>query len=127
MLYRYPSGTVAIADSNYDRPYDDPIAVQAGSSITPDFERSKTTDIIGWVWCTAADGRAGWVPTGWIDRRDGRWRMRRDFNAIELTVRKGDRVAVELGESGFVWGRTEDGRSGWIPDGVLVLDSPDRR
>ena len=47
--------------------------------------------------------------------------MIRDFNALELTVVKGERLALLYSESGFVMARTEDGRIGWAPQGVLKL------
>lgn len=97
----------------HDRPYENPIAVSAGERLTPDFY--KPTDIDGWVWCTAKDGRSGWVPKQWLTQLKEIWYIDRDFNAIELTVVPGDRLEVEFEESGFYWVRKANGEAGWIP------------
>jgi hypothetical protein len=113
------AGRTAIAVEDYDRPYADPIAVRAGDCVTPDFARK--TDLVGWIWCRGDDGREGWTPAQWIDRSRKPWRMLRDFNALELTLRKGDRLALMYVESGFVMTRAADGREGWAPQGALRL------
>ena len=120
MFRRFPAGTRARAIAAYDRPYDDPIAVDAGEAVTPGFARR--TDILGWVWCTDSRGKSGWTPEAWIDRSVTPWRMFRAFNAIELSVRPGDMLRVHWSESGFVWATDSSGASGWVPDGVLQLD-----
>ncbi|MCB2097773.1 MAG: hypothetical protein AB7F91_15385 [Parvularculaceae bacterium] len=113
------AGRVAVVIEDYRRFYDDPIAVSAGDIVIPDAERK--TDLFGWIWCAGPDGRGGWTPLQWIDRSVVPWRMIRDFNALELTVVKGERLALLYSESGFVMARTEDGRIGWAPQGVLKL------
>lgn len=99
--------------TSYERPYENPIAVSAGESVTPDFE--KFTDIEGWVWCTAKDGRSGWTPRKWLTQSDGAWRIDREFNAVELTVGPGEILEVALEESGFYWASKESGEIGWVP------------
>jgi hypothetical protein len=121
LLYVYPAGMVAVAVREYARSYDDPIAVAAGIEVVPDPERSAATDISGWVWCKSPDGREGWVPEGWLEQKDGRSVLKRDFSALELSVRPGDRIELILSESGFAYGRTAAGEQGWVPDGVLTL------
>ena len=121
MFYTFPHGTVAVAVVDYDRPYPDPIVVSAGDRVLPDHELTKQTDFMGWTWCRGPDGREGWVPDGWIVEDGGDRRMRRDFSALELSVRTGDRLTVEFSESGFVFGRKDDGEAGWLPDAVLQL------
>jgi phosphatidylinositol alpha-1,6-mannosyltransferase len=103
---------VRVVKSN-ERPYPDPIALDAGDAVAPDFTRR--TDIAGWVWATAADGRSGWVPKNWLSRIDGTWRIERAFNAIELTIAPGEELVVAGEESGFVWARRDDGDAGWVP------------
>ncbi len=124
MLYRYPEGTTACVVERYDAPYPDPIRVRAGDVVVAD--PARTTDVVGWIWCAGPDGRSGWTPTAWIDRDETPWRMRRDFDARELDVEAGDRVQPIFAESGFVW-CAQEGREGWLPDGVLALISPGGR
>ncbi|MGH8428444.1 MAG: hypothetical protein ACRES7_10770 [Gammaproteobacteria bacterium] len=110
----------AVIVKRYERPYADPIAVAAGESVTPDFARH--TDIAGWVWCTAKDGRCGWTPRHWLTEVDGAWRIDRAFNAIELTIVPGEVLNLEFEESGFFWAVKQDGKSGWVPcENVSVI------
>ena len=97
----------------YERPYENPIAVSAGEEVTPDSD--KPTDIEGWIWCTAKDGRSGWTPKQWLTQSSGIWRINREFNAIELTVVPGEMLEVAYEESGFFWARKENGEVGWVP------------
>lgn len=121
MLYHFPPGLQARVTKAYTRPYDDPINVRAGESVEIDLGKSAQTDLFGWVWCRAPDGREGWTPEAWLEGA-GDWRtLVRDFNAIELTVATGDRVLLLYSESGFIWCRTDDDRQGWLPDAFLAL------
>jgi len=97
------------------------MSVVEGERVVPDFERA--TDIEGWVWCEAPDGRSGWAPRGWLAEAGGMWTARRDYDAIELTVAPGEVLEVVLEESGFYWARKETGETGWVPaDHVSVID-----
>jgi len=104
----------------YERPYENPIVVRAGDSVTPDFDRA--TDIPGWVWCTASDGRAGWTPHAWLVRNPDGWRIDRDFNAIELTIEPGEALDVLKEESGFYRVAKSDGETGWVPCDHVAAD-----
>ncbi|HEX4872774.1 MAG TPA: L-2-amino-thiazoline-4-carboxylic acid hydrolase [Nevskiaceae bacterium] len=97
----------------YQRPYEQPIAGRAGDAVQPDAHRRS--EFPGWVWCTAADGRAGWTPRAWLREARGEWRLQRDFDAIELSVVPGERLEVLLEESGFYWVRRGDAERGWVP------------
>lgn len=122
MLYVFPPGTFATVIADYERPYADPIRVRAGDVVELDTERTKSTDFLGWTWCTGPDGRAGWVPNGWMREDEGGvLRMVRDFSALEHTVRRGERAQLHFSESGFVYA-TVRGEAAWVPDAVLALD-----
>lgn len=121
MLYRFPEQTMAKVIDDYKRPYANPIVVSENEEVVPDFERTRETDFMGWTWCCGPDGRKGWVPNAWIVKKPETWRMRFDFNAMELNVQKGEVVTLEFSESGFVFARKSDGVSGWVPDAVLQL------
>jgi hypothetical protein len=123
MFFRFASETFGITRQDYERPYPDPIDVVAGAIVTPVLDGSVSTDIIGWTWCVAEDGRTGWVPDSWCEKVDAGWRLMRDFNALELTVRSGQRLQLLYSESGFVMARTEAGEQGWVPDGILNLEN----
>src|SRR4051794_16242582 len=106
-------GMKAIVTTPYRRPYNNPIAVRAGAAVVPDFE--KFSELAGWVWCLAPDGRTGWAPRGWLERNGDEWRITRDYDAIELTVNAGDTLSIEFEESGFYWVEAQDGSKGWVP------------
>lgn len=106
---------------HYKQPYENPISVAANDRVTPDF--GKTTDMAGWVWCSADDGRSGWTPRNWLVHDSGRWKIDRDFDAIELTVEPDEVLNAVLEESGFFWVTRHDGSAGWIPcEHVSVLE-----
>ncbi len=107
----------------YQRPYADPIVVKSGEALQPDFE--KHTDIEGWVWCTAEDGRSGWTPKSWMERIGNVWRMTRDFNALELTIQPGEILDIEFEESGFYWVRKTTGETGWVPCANVAVQRAD--
>ena len=121
MLFCFPPQTLAVASAPYVRPYEDPIALKAGERVLIDAEKTKETDILGWSWCTGPDGRQGWVPNGWITHQSGAAQIVRDFSALELTIRVGDRMTLHHSESGFVFVTHEDGSTGWVPDACLQL------
>ena len=104
----------------YEQPYPDPIEVRRGDHVVPDF--GKETDIEGWVWCTAEDGRAGWTPRAWLRQEEGCWWIDRDFNAIELTIATGELLNVLAEESGFYRVERPDGETGWVPIDCVTLE-----
>ena len=121
MLFEFPPHSVAVVIAPYERPYEDPIALKAGEHVLIDSEKTKGTDILGWSWCTGPDRREGWVPNGWITHQDGATQIVRDFSALELNLKVGDRVSLHYSESGFVYVTHEDGSVGWVPDACLKL------
>ena len=92
--------------------YSDPIRGRAGDT----FALSRRDDEYpGWVWATAEDGRAGWVPESWLRVAGDSGVLVRDYTAAELALEPGDVVSGDLVESGWLWARADDGRSGWAP------------
>jgi hypothetical protein len=121
MLYVFPLQTFATVQQDYEHPYSCAIAGYAGAFVTPVRDGSVTTDFMGWTWCIGEDGRSGWVPDSWCEREGRRWRLLRDYNALELSVLRGQQLLLLFSESGFVMAETEDGRRGWVPDAILAL------
>ena len=93
----------------------------ASRSAMMTFER-KPTEWQGWIWCTDDDGISAWVPEAWVDIDGARCRMKRDYNSRELAVEKGEKVSVEMEESGWAWVRKGSGECGWIPMTCLEGD-----
>ena len=63
------------------------------------------------VWASAADGRAGWVPEGWLQVEGKSGVLLRDYTAAELPLEPGDMVSGELIESGWLWAIDAGGRA----------------
>ncbi len=100
-------------------------AVKAWQVHYPDPVRGATGDRLilgrrddefpGWVWATAADGRAGWVPEGWLRVEGESGILLRDYTAAELSLAPNDMVSGELTEGGWLWATTPSGQQGWAP------------
>jgi len=79
----------------------------------------------GWVWCAARDGREGWVPEEFLGPvAEDRAAALRDYDARELTVRPGERVAVLDRAAGWTLCRRGDD-VGWVPDCCLLPEGTD--
>ncbi len=95
--------------------YADPIAFCAGDTLRLGH---RDDEYVGWIWATAADGRAGWIPAEAVASDDGEHaRALRDYTARELAVEIGDEVSVDHALAGWVWVRNARGDEGWIPAG----------
>jgi hypothetical protein len=97
---------------DYATQYRDPIQVRTGERVRVGRADDEHP---GWVWCTAADGRAGWTPVELLEMDGDSATLRRDYEATELDVRTGDEVSVLDEQHGWLWVRNTAGRSGWIP------------
>lgn len=117
----FQPGSLGKTVKPYQRSYDDPVALRAGDRVMVDHQKSKDTDVLGWLWVQGPDGREGWAPEAWLAGDGERRTITRDFNAIELNVAVGEVVELLVGESGFVWCRKPDGRQGWLWQAVLEL------
>jgi hypothetical protein len=122
MLFVFPPDTFGIVVLDYDRPYENPLAVKRDDIVHPVTDGVMKTDLLGWVWCQAPDGRAGWVPQQWFEQTAEGWRALRDFSALELTVKAGDRLRLLYSESGFLFCETTSGARGWVPDGAVIAE-----
>ena len=76
----------------------------------------------GWVWCTAENGVASWVPEPYLAREGENGRLLVDYEATELTVSPGDRLALDHEVNGWWWATAVDGAQGWVPaEKIIVL------
>jgi len=98
---------------DYDRSRENPVAGERGEELRV----GRSDDWAGhaWRWCTDSRGRQGWVAEEALDVRDGHAVLCRDFDAIELTVSKGERVVGSDVMAGWLWATDAGGTSGWIP------------
>ncbi len=100
--------------ADHQASYPDPISVQAGEEL---YVSGKEDNWRGWIWlwCENSAGKSGWVPRGYVERRDEKHVARYDYDAIELSVRAGEEVTLEKEESGWFWCVNQAGKSGWVP------------
>jgi len=68
-----------------------------------------------WIWCTNDAGKSDWVPENWVEIEGESCVMKRDYNAVELSVEVGEVVTIDFEESGWAWATKEGGESGWVP------------
>jgi len=101
-----------VATRSWRSEYPDPLRAPRGTSLL--WER-RPSPWQGWLWCRDESGRAGWVPEAWTEIRGERCVLARDYDATELDVDPGDRLAGEIEENGWLLARAEDGRRGWVP------------
>lgn len=92
--------------------YPHPFSAPKGERLR--FER-RQSEWDGWIWCTNSLGQSGWVPETWVTLEAESCILERDYNAAELSVGRGETIAVEFVESGWAWATKEDGESGWVP------------
>ena len=112
-------GRNAVVIADYTTPYNDPIVLRKGESVTT----GKTDDEFpGWIWCTSLEGKSGWVPETILEADNNNTRAARDYTARELNVRVEDRLTVFEEESGWYWCSTQSGELGWVPVKNVKLD-----
>lgn len=105
----------------YESAYPDPIRVQAGDQLT--IER-RETEWDGWLWCVDTEGREGWIPEEYVDRRDGRWIALEAYVARELSVEPGTILVSHDVVAGWEWCEKSNGETGWVPSENLRSISP---
>jgi SH3-like domain-containing protein len=93
--------------------YSHPIAFRAGDCVQVGRADPEYPE---WHWCTAADGREGWVHYRFLSQRTGAAVALADYSARELNVDPGARGHVQLACGAWLYVMIDDGRIGWIPE-----------
>ncbi len=100
----------------YKPQYPDPLCGHAGDRVSVGRE---DPDWPGWKWCTAADGRQGWVPVELLrDAADGDPEtalLAVDYSAVELAVQPGEKVTIHERRRGWLLVSNACRQQGWIP------------
>jgi hypothetical protein len=96
----------------YDVQYANPLIVRAGENLRVG---RADDEFPGWQWCTAADGRQGWVPVEFLSGERPQATIVKDYSARELRVIPGEEVTVEDVRHGWLLVRKVNGDRGWIP------------
>lgn len=82
----------------YESAYPEPIRVSEGDRVTIE---ERATDWDGWLWCIDTNGRAGWIPEIYVEKRNAAWVSLEDYVARELTVVPGDALTSYTTVSGW--------------------------
>ncbi len=110
---------IALVIKDYHAAYPDPVILKRGDpvKIIP-----RKSDWPGWVWASDLHGRMGWIPESYLETTRGRFRIKNNYDAIELTVKKGDRLKVLKKVAGWLRVRNPYGAIGWIPaENALIV------
>lgn len=98
----------------HQRSYDVAINVKQGDVVTW-MKHDLWDDSHTWVWCVASDGKEGWIALDCLDIDNESATLKRDFNAIELSVNGGEVITVYEELAGWCWSENVRGDTGWIP------------
>jgi hypothetical protein len=69
----------------------------------------------GWLWCTNAEGKSGWVSESYLRIKGTQATVLRDYDTSELTAAPDEILTVETEESGWLLCVNGTGQRGWIP------------
>jgi len=103
-----------IVIKDYKASTSDPIRIEEGDLLEVEF---RETYWKGWIWCRSIEGKEGWIPKNYIQIDEKKFRAiaLRDYDAIELTVKKGEKFTIKFEESGWAWVSNKAEKTGWIP------------
>ena len=112
---------------DYQAEFPNPIAVEAGETITVSESTSTWENNPAWVWLWCADqrGKSGWVPKTiiWMDTDSQMGTTHVAYNARELSVTAGQELIIEQEESGWLWCCDQQGKCGWVPISHMMAES----
>lgn len=94
-----------------------PVCLKAGELVELGNEDKVWT---GWVWVSNAEGRGTYVPVSSLERiSEGEAKVVVEFQAVDLSLEKGEEVTALREVCGWFWCRNASGDEGWVPDYVL--------
>lgn len=96
----------------YTCSYPEPLVIKKGEKLEV---AGKDTDYPGWIWSINSKGKGGWVPESYLDIEGETSIARRDYSALELTVKEGEVLAIIDEEGGWYLCRKDDNTVGWVP------------
>lgn len=94
--------------------YADPIRLEAGDVLYLT-GRQDNWDGHLWLWAKSVGGLEGWIPDTIVSKANAGWVATEDYSAAELTCRTGQVVTGEKETHGWVFCRSLDGSTGWVP------------
>jgi hypothetical protein len=110
--------TIAVVSTDYETPYPDPLDAAAGTRL---LMLRVDDEFPGWIWCEATAGAAAWVPEQFLLREGQYGRLLRDYNAAELSIRRGETLTLGEMVNGWVMAVNAAGKAGWVPLNCLQV------
>jgi len=103
--------------SDYTLYYPDPLFLKVGEQIK--ILKEDDGEWKGWFFCEDIQGKNGWISKTYFKKENDIGIIIKDYNAIELTVKKDDEVLVIFEDSGWAWCKDSNNNEGWLPTNVL--------
>lgn len=94
-----------------------PVCLRVGETVELGMEDKVWA---GWVWASNAEGRGTYVPVTSLERLGPEEaKVVEEFQAVDLSLKKGEEVTALREVCGWFWCRNAAGAEGWVPDYVL--------
>jgi hypothetical protein len=107
--------------TSYTSAFPDPLKLEVGQEVTVGERESEWP---GWIWCRTGDGKEGWVPTAYVERKANTATVLQDYDATELTAAEDELLTVVKEEAGWLWCRKQNGDCGWLPKANVIILRP---
>ncbi len=104
----------------YRSAYPDPLILKKDEKVRVE-ERPSEWD--GWLWAVDGSGKEGWVPQSYLDRERDTGKLKRDYNATELTVSVGEILKLLETEAGWALCQNLSAVQGWVPLDNIEIQS----
>jgi hypothetical protein len=104
-----------IVHTSHKASYDDPIILHLGDAITL-IGKTHIWDGYVWLWAKGPEDKEGWIPDNLAVEKNGIWRARHYYSAMELTCHSGEQLQTTMQTHGWSWCTNGAGVSGWVPD-----------
>ncbi len=101
-----------IVIEDYKSPYTDPLIITKGEILTIG---EKESEWAGWIWCTNKKEESRWVPEKYLDIKGKIGKVKKYYDATELTVKSGEELIIKDEEAEWYWVMNQKGKSGWVP------------
>ena len=111
------SGYEAVVTKDYAAQYSDPITLAKGEEAALDGRAEPWEDNPDWIWVWGENsaGKGGWIPRPLLRIEGSRGVALEEYDARELSVAAGERVAASREACGWAWCVADANRAGWVP------------
>ena len=99
----------------YQSPYPQALVFPIGSHVKIVKEYQDDPQWPNWFWCVGQDETSAWVPGQFLKIDGKKGILIRNYNAVELSVRVGERLKIYEVINGFGWAENRSGDFGWVP------------